>query len=249
MNNAVFIKHLGSTVHSWLNYISAVGRDFVLSESSIKLPLAEFIGTNIAKTDAIKLEFPHPNFFMKRMDLYYKREISSFEISTAFEFKYIKNASTIDDVGKHSVFYDLMRLHTFIVNSTIPAEGYFLICGKQFEFDLAFQKITTNLVPVGPRSSTPVVIPKQSGFYTEWFKFDYDDPDQIITLNGGKPDYKGIYEDFFKNYNTPFENKMGAGRKIPTPNEIKTKLIFLSQDNSQKDVPDSMKVGIWQVLV
>lgn len=244
MDNEIFIKHLGSSVQSWLNYISAVGREFVLSESSIKMPLAEFIGTKIADTEAVKLEYLHPNLFMKRMDLYYRKKITN-EFQAAFEFKYIKDASTIDKVEKQRIFNDLMRLHIFINNARFETKGYFLICGSQYEFDQSFQKIIPLIKKIGPKTITPVIIPKQAGFYTEWFKFNYDDPEQAITLNNSSSEHSNFYDTFFKKYKTPYKRQMK--KELLRPVVIKTKLIFLSQDNEQKDVPEPMKLGIWEV--
>jgi len=245
MDNVVFIKHLGSSIQSWLNYISSVGREFILSESSIKMPLAEFIGTKIADTDAVKLEYLHPNLFMKRMDLYYKKKVNTDEFQTAFEFKYVKDASTIDNVEKQRVFNDLMRLHIFITNANIPTNAYFLICGSQYEFDQSFQRILPPINNIGPRTNTPVNLPKQAGFYTEWFKFDYKDPEQTINLSNNGSEHFGFYNDFFSKYETPYEKQMK--KKLIRPNELKTKLIFISQDNEQIDVPEPMKLGIWEI--
>lgn len=248
MDNEVLIKHIGSSVQSWLNYISSVGREFTLSESSIKMPLAEFIGTKIADTDAVKLEFLHPNLFMKRMDLYYKKKVSSGEFQTAFEFKYVKDASTIENVEKQRILNDLMRLHIFINNASSKTKGYFLICGSQYEFDQSFQRILPpkSKEDLGPREYSPVVLPKQAGFYTEWFKFEYNDPIKTIMLDQTETEHSFFYKTFFEKYEPPYERQME--KKLIRPNEIKTKLIFISQDNEQKDVPEPMKLGIWEVL-
>jgi hypothetical protein len=248
MDNEVLIKHIGSSVQSWLNFISSVGREFTLSESSIKMPLAEFIGTKIADADAVKLEFLHPNLFMKRMDLFYKKKGIEGEIQSAFEFKYVKDASTIDNVEKQRVFNDLMRLHIFINNASSVTKGYFLICGSQYEFDQSFQRILTPKAngDLGPRKYAPAILPKEAGFYTEWFKFDYSDPIKTIMLNQTDSEHSVFYKTFFENYEPSFERQME--KKMTRPNEIKTKLIFISQDNVQKDVPEPMKLGIWEVL-
>jgi hypothetical protein len=145
---------------------------------------------------------------MKRMDLYHKRKISSDEFQTAFEFKYVKDASTIDNVEKQRVFNDLMRLHIFITNSAIQTKGYFLICGSQYKFDQSFQRIIPPINDVGPRKNTPVILPKQASFYTEWFKFDYNDPEQTITLNTSGSEHSGFYNDFFTKYETTYERQM-----------------------------------------
>lgn len=249
MINEVFIKHLGVSIESWLNYISAVGREYVLSESSIKLPLAEFIGTKIGDTDAVKLEYLHPFFFMKRFDLYLERTVNEINYKTAFEFKYIKDASTLNKIEKQRIFNDLMRLYYFKKYTDSSCKVYFLICGTQYEFEQSFQKIPNYISSIEPRTDSPKEDVKMSGFYTEWFKFDYKDSEQAIQLN--KEDesvHQPFYTDFFKHYDKAYKRELGEDKNLDIPNEIKTKLIFLSQDNTQKDVPESMKVGVWEIL-
>jgi hypothetical protein len=49
------------TVSYWLCYQDRIGRGFMIQESSIKFPIAEYltgIGIPLGQT---KLEFPHPN--------------------------------------------------------------------------------------------------------------------------------------------------------------------------------------------
>jgi hypothetical protein len=246
MTDDVFIKHLGSSIQSWLNYITAVGRKFVLSESSIKLPLAEFIGTKIADTDAVKLEYLHPNFFKKRLDLYFKQKRNLVETQTAFEFKYIKDASTLDKSEKQRIFDDLLRLLFFINNSTNPTKGYFLICGTQYEFDRAFQKILPSILPSATGRRRRIKIPKQSGFYTKWFSFNYRRPRCVIDILNGQNDYKSIYSKSFKEYGKAYKKK--TNKRIKKPNSLTTRLVFLSQENEQKDIPESMKIGVWEIL-
>lgn len=247
MENDIFIKQLGSSIQSWLSYISSVGRSFVLGESSIKLPLAEFIGTKIADADAVKLEYLHPNLFMKRMDLYYKKMNDTNEYQTAFEFKYIKDASTLDDTEKQRIFNDLMRLFVFVNEATVESKGYFLICGSQYEFDISFQKIIPTKKHFGPRRFKATKIPNSYGFYKKWFSFDLSDPVKSINPNVTNRIHSKYYAKFFSDYNEPYNRSMG--KDLPKPKEIFTKLIFLSQDNNLKEVPLSMKLGIWEILV
>ncbi len=247
MDNGVFVKHLGVSIQSWLNYTSAVGREFVLSESSIKLPLAEFIGTKIADTEAVKLEFLHPFFFMKRFDLYFERTVEDNNLKTAFEFKYIKNGSTLDKVEKQRIFNDLMRLYYFKKLSSKNCKVFFLICGTQYEFDQSFQKIPTYTSAIKPRQNAPVVQTQMSGFYTEWFKFDYEDSEQTISFGKDDSVYKPFYDDFFENYEMAYKKQLGDDKSLKKPKEIRTKLIFISEDNTQKNVPEPMKLGIWEI--
>jgi len=71
-------------------------------------------------------------------------------------------------------------------------------------------------------------------------------PTQSINLNNNDVVYQDIYMDFKSKYRNPYFKKMN--KKLVMPEKIKTKLVFLSQDNILKDVPEPMKLGIWEIL-
>jgi hypothetical protein len=89
MTNSVNISQLATAVMWWLSYTSAVGRGYVLSESAIKFPVAEYL--NHLHLDKIELEYGHPKLYMKRFDLFFDNKMG---VRNAFEFKYIKDEST-----------------------------------------------------------------------------------------------------------------------------------------------------------
>lgn len=54
------LKQLAGAVMHWLNYTSAVGRDYILSESAIKFPITEYLECLTVDKSEIELEFAHP---------------------------------------------------------------------------------------------------------------------------------------------------------------------------------------------
>lgn len=94
MNDEIFMNHIGISIQAWLNFISSVGRDFILSERSIKVPLAEFVSARFSNVNSINLEFPHPTCAQKRLDLHCTKVIPV-PRELGFEFKYVKKDSTL----------------------------------------------------------------------------------------------------------------------------------------------------------
>lgn len=94
-----------------MSYTSAVGRSYVLAESSIKYPLAEYLERT--NPENIKLEYNHPKLEKRRIDIYFK---SSDDTETLIEFKFIKDKSTRSDDEKQRIFNDLMRLYLSLEN-------------------------------------------------------------------------------------------------------------------------------------
>ena len=92
-----------------MNYISAVGRNYIINESTIKIPATEYL--EVIGIDP-HLEFGHTKFKQKRLDLQFKDIVTNIE--NVFEFKYVKGDSTRDLAERKRIFYDLMRLHFFL---------------------------------------------------------------------------------------------------------------------------------------
>jgi len=237
---------LANAVQWWMSYTSAVGRSYVLAESSIKYPLAEYLErTNPEK---IKLEYNHPKLEKRRVDIYFK---SSDNTETLIEFKFIKDKSTNSGDEKQRIFNDLMRLHLTLDNDK---QCYFLICGSQADFINSFQSIVkkkyTNVNQYIQPYNTSKTIKKfiAKGFYTKWFSFNINDAEKIIKIKGSyvSKEHKEYYNGFEKEYSESFKNK--TGNDLILPDKIKTKLLYLSKDidNNNKFYQPS-KIGIWKI--
>ena len=236
----VNVNQLATAVMWWLSYTSAVGRNYVLSEGSIKFPTSEYLERSTI--DEIELEYSHPKFSRKRFDLFFKKNTNE---KTVFEFKYIKNGSTRTQDEKQRVFNDLMRL---FFSLDTDHKAYFLICGNQTDFIKDFQRITPptkQFITPRKRRSLPKKIISE-GFYTKWFSFDAKSPDTEIDLSNSEKEYKSIYDLFFEEYEIPHREKMKE--KIQRPDKINTKLVFLSGNIEQlTGLFQPAKIGIWEI--
>lgn len=245
MTRNLNISQMATAVMLWLSYKSAVGRNYVLSESALRFPVSEYLGQS--DVEEIELEFGHPKLFKKRFDLFFKDNLKD---NNVFEFKYIKKGSTRTDDEKQRVFDDLMRLNLYL---SANQKGYFLICGDQFQFISSFQtlllKPTTSdgtFIQSRFRSSAPKTV-SPNGFYTEWFSFDSDNPEKIIDIKNATGEYKKIYECFQTDYSDSYKKK-GNG-KLLLPDSVKTKLVFLSEDfKNQQGLFQPAKIGIWEII-
>ncbi|MFA5297582.1 MAG: hypothetical protein WC389_05165 [Lutibacter sp.] len=232
MKKEINHTHLASSVIWWLNYISAVGRDYIINESSIKYPVAEYLEKSICEKDKIKLEFNHPFLYKRSLDLFYEKDGTK----TAFEFKYIKNGSTTKPSEKQRVFNDLLRLHYFLENGGDKA--YFLICGKKDEFKHSFMEI-----PIPDDKSKPISTKTFSKFYQHWLDFEDDKTEKEIDIKNPHSDYEGNCDKFYKFY------KPKKGKVLNKVDCIKTKLVFLSQELVDSKIPENLRIGIWEIVI
>ena len=231
MKKEINHTHLASSVIWWLNYLNAIGRGYVINESSIKYPVAEYLEKSISEKDNIKLEYNHPLLKKRSIDLYYKND----KEQIAFEFKYIKNGSTTKPSEKQRVFNDLLRLHYFLENGGDKA--YFLICGKKDEFRNSFMEI-----PIPGDKTLPIPKKVFSKFYHHWLDFEDDKTEKKINIKNPHADFKANCDKFYKEY------KPKKGKTINKLDSIKTKLIFLSQEIVDSKIPENLRIGIWEVV-
>lgn len=243
MNNEFDLIQLTNTVHWWLSYMSAVGRNFILAESSIKYPLTEYlVQTN---PDKIELEYPHPKIKDRYIDIYFENSSNS---KSAIEFKFVKNKSAT----KQRVFNDIIRLYLTL---EFEMKAYLIICGAQKDFLFDFQNTpekkwgATEALPkdayIRPYEESKTVSKFESkGFYTKWFKFKKnEDREILININNGDEETDKFYKNFLKEYES---------YKPQDPNlafKIRTRLLHISDDidNDYKFYQPS-KVGIWEIL-
>jgi hypothetical protein len=232
-------SHLASTIIWWLNYTSSVGREYIIAESAIKIPATEYLERYYR--DYIQLEYNHPYLNQKRFDLFYNDVTNGIE--TAFEFKFIKGDSTRALGERKRIFNDLMRLNLFIDTNK---RSYFLICGNILHFNTSFQNL--KLKPKLPILTKTIksAIPTKSGYYGEWFSFDISNPQKIIDLNNVDRQYRSIYNAFMKDYSKSY--KVATSNNLIKPKSIETKLIFLSEELSAPDIPQTFKIGVWELI-
>lgn len=243
------IEGLAATLQWWLSYTLALNREYVLGESAMKLPFTEYLErTRTVDRDTIKLERQHPVLKGRRIDLCFDVvSPGKGKIETAFEFKFIKEGSTLDLPEKKRVFNDLMRLHLFASNG---GHGHFLICGTLIEFINSFQEqktppasMTAIITPRKKRASSRTI--KSKGYYSEWFSFDLSNPVKQIDLGNKDAKYKDVYDGFVSEYKEAYQNSMGHA--LVLPNKIKTELVFLPSNTVNLREPPQARVGVWKV--
>lgn len=249
MEKEINLKQLANAVQWWMSYVSAVGRSYVLAESSIKYPLAEYLErSNLNK---IELEFGHPKLSKKRFDLHYE---DAKNCKTAIEFKFIKNGSTRDTNEKKRVFNDLMRLHLYLEDDK---KGYFLICGAQSDFFKDFFRLLTkpakstkdNPYITEDKSVKKVINLRSKGFYSQWFSFDIKNPEKHINLQIKSGQYKKIYDSFIEDYKDSYIKTTPTDPDLKLPASITTKLVYLSKEKKHEDkYYQPATVGIWEII-
>lgn len=234
-------SHLASSIIWWLNYISSVGREYIISEGSLKIPATEYIERFYR--DNIQLEFNHPSLQQKRFDLVFSSNNPS--IACAFEFKFVREDSTRAISERKRIFNDLMRLHLFLGPNK---KGFFLICGNQLHFNTSFLNLRlTPKIPITRTKKKNTNKPnKLSGFFSEWFSFDIAQPNCTIDIAKPKDAYKNIYDSFQKEYSEAFLN--ATGTNLVMPNTLTTKLIFLSEELYGSNIPQTFRIGVWEII-
>jgi len=211
--------------------------------------------------DKIHLDKEHPNLKNRYLDLRFLidsfddeecSEDSEFEV--AIEFKFSRINYTDEKKEKKRIFNDIMRLKLFIESNPKNRKAYFLICGPQFDFIRSFQSIGWNIEAKNnsglPKEDT-ILQPdylyssiKPSGFYTDWFKFKKGETQQI-DLNTTNDYLKGIYNDFYADYEDAYKDSFSK-EDLRKNNPI-TKAIYISETSDLLDIPAPMKVGIWEI--
>lgn len=252
------VKNIGTALHSWLNYTSAVERSYVLAENSIIYPVSEFIGTK-TNPNNIWLDRAHPNLKGKRLDLRFNINFGGTNNEVAFEFKYAREDYTENDGEKQRILNDLLRLKIFY-DSELNRKAYFLICGEQLEFLKSFQSIgwSQNHDDIGrPLENTITIdsiqdlnVIEPHGHYTNWFSFNMNDDNEdakltVFNITDTNIIAQDLLDGFYEEYENSFKESMNRTSLEAT--QLCTRLIYLSDLNNLDGVNDLMRVGIWEI--
>ena len=257
MTSDLFMIHVGTALHSWLNYVTAVERGYVLAENSVIYPVSEFIGTKTGVND-IWLDRSHPDLKSKRLDLRFNTILDASSCEVAMEFKYARQGYTEDDGEKQRILNDVLRLKLF-TESKSNRKAYFLICGEQIDFLKSFQSIgwSTKIDKDGRPYPSPMSIDeikdlgvvKPFGFYANWFKFDPTAKPNDKIVDFEIVDKKLVPSEylngFYMEYKDSFKNGMDAA-KFQT-SKVRTRLVYLSDLSNLEGIKKLMRVGIWEV--
>lgn len=225
---------LDRLVHSatyYLNYLDRIGKGFMIDESSLKYPIADYLTGIHFPSDRIKLEYLHPTLKKRNIDLA-TTKCSSNDIETAFELK-LAQISTKYEAEQKRIFNDLMRLYLLAKTSNVVC--YFLIVGKYVDFIQRFRSI----LDVRPITSSKT-LPEPAGIYTEWFSFQPKGQKTFSVQGATEPQYMNIYHSFLEEYTS-----RDASSPLSLPDQITTRCLAISAISRNFQIP--YLGGIWQV--
>ncbi len=232
---AIDFNKLIHSVTYYLSYQDKIGRSFMVDESSLKYPVADYLTSLETPLANIQLEFSHPDLWKRQIDLITtdqpNRKLKQ-KIESAYEFK-ISRQNTKYEYEQKRIFNDLMRLH--LIGKSNGSSCYFIIAGTHSNFIQYFRSI----VSIRPINNSKD-LPEPEGFYTEWFKFKLGEEANFGVKGVTGNDYENIYKEFLKDY-----KPKKAPNTLELPNNIKTKCIAISA--LSREFPTPYVGGIWKV--
>ncbi len=247
-NNSFSIPALSKSIQSWLEYHISQNRSYVLSESSIAYPIAEYLNQY---RDSVELEHILAYFMRRRCDLVFKLKsdvVRGIDSPHYFEFKYTQNGSTRDKDEQQRVFDDLMRLNSI---DAPAAKKYFLMAGVSTDFYEDFQNYTetdtsesTNDISNMAVTTSQKKVEKKKNIYRQMFSFSISRPKKVICVNNEL--IEPLVEGFKNDYKTCCRKKnRGRGKAYDTfideIKQIKTTLQYISPKDCLA------RLAIWEI--
>lgn len=216
---------MGGTLEHWLGFQDKIGRAFMMNEDALKYPLSDYlVNDGKVNIDAINLEYSHPDFTQRLVDLVIKDISSTSNISNGFEFKLAKS-TTRHQNERRRIFNDLIRLH--LLNKQSTGKCYFIIAGKSIHFQRDFRKYKYKK--------------RTSAFYDKWFSYQIGKNKTFKVSSEGDSLYKqNIYDAFISDYKGQYKGP----HTLTLPSHITTKCEFLTAFKASL-VP--YMAGIWSV--
>ena len=225
-------------IHSicyYLSYQDRIGRSFMIDESSLKYPVADYLTSLEIPLVNIRLEYPHPNLKKRQIDLITTNDhliIEPANIETAFEFK-LAQAHTKHEAERKRIFNDLMRL--YLLSKIKGSSAYFVIAGTIIDFIQNFRSI-----PAKRPTTNNKDLPEPEGFFTEWFNFEISASRSFDVKKALSKEYEAIYDAFLKDYDSNLPSVT-----LELPEIITTKCIAISA--LSRDFPTPYVGGIWKI--
>ena len=226
--------NFSSLIHSatyYLSYQNKIGRDFMIDESTLKYPIADYLTSLKIPSSKIKLEFSHPELMTRYIDLVVYDNTKK-RIETAFEFKIAKSTTKYNAENKR-IFNDLMRL--YLIAKSFKSECYFLIAGTQSNFIQNFRSIVSTKPTIDNND-----LPNPIGFYSKWFNFRVGSELTFEVKNEDEEQYEMIYNAFLSDYKPKKD-----GNALELPKFIKTKCVAISA--LSRDFPTPYVGAIWKI--
>lgn len=225
-------------IHSvtyYLSYQDKIGRSFMVDESSLKYPVADYLTSLEMPLANIQLEFSHPDLWRREIDLVTTDQPNKKlkqKIESAYEFK-ISRQNTKYEPEQKRIFNDLMRL--YLIGKSNGSSCYFIMAGTQKEYIQYFRSIPTTRPDPNNKD-----LPIPEGFYTEWFDFKAD---EVKTFDVKKAVVK-IYGDIYSAFQNDYKAKDGK-TTIDLPDKLTTKCIAISA--LSREFPTPYVGGVWKI--
>lgn len=205
----------------------------ILSESFFKYPIIEYLERNLCSR--IDLEKKHPNFKYRRIDIFWEKD----SIKNYMELKCVKTR-TPDELQRY--FNDLLRLYYIFKSSKgEKINCYFLASGKSDDWNFCFKNYRIDISESYKQkeySSDNKEETKESenAIYSNWFSFDIEEPEKIITKNNTESFYKEFKDEYkFSQENISFENDF----------KFKTRLLWINENSFR----DPCSTAMWKIEI
>lgn len=234
MSKEINFSSLINSVSYWLCFQEKIGRKFMINESSLKYPIADFFTNHHFPVNNINLEFNHPIFKKRRIDIVLKENN---ELKIIFELK-IASYNTSQKKEKERIFNDLMRLYTLAKKDSLKT--YFIMSGDYQDF-LTFFRSIENKKELKESTELDYNIKDPSGYFTKWFSFNKEEEVVIDIENENEEKYRIIYDNFFAEYE--IKKDMNFEKKLPS--KITTKCIDISPLSNESPLP--YLTAIWEI--
>jgi ribosomal protein L23 len=232
---AIDFNRLIQSVTYYLSYQDKIGRGFMVDESSLKYPVADYLTSLEMPLANIQLEFSHPDLWKRQIDLITTdqpdRKLKQ-KVESAYEFK-ISRQNTKYEPEQKRIFNDLMRL--YFVGKSNGSSCYFIIAGTQKDYIQYFRSIATKR-PAPNNKDLPI----PEGFYTEWFNFKAG---EVKTFDVKKTTVK-IYEDIYTAFLNDYKPKIDTDT-LELPDKLTTTCIAISA--LSREFPTPYVGGIWKI--
>lgn len=242
----------------WLGYQFKIGRDQLIHEASLRYPIADTITSKGISINRINLEWLHPYFISKKIDLVIVDKVENGTVQEVYEFKIAKSGTSLKNDEEHQrVFNDVIRLAYYHKISKIDC--YFLMCGKYFDFKTffvgqekdVFKLENEKIVVAQQRIETPVLTTQDPqfdkgwtsrGLYKDWFAFEFNG-EQVITFKITNPKSKSEWglRNFQKSYKIRDKKILNFENTIT----IKTTCMAITPNGFEKSRTHA--AGIWKI--
>lgn len=238
----------------WLGYQFKIGRRKLIHEASFRYPVADTLtAQREIAIDYIQLEYSHPLFKRRRIDLALFNENSNISPNEIYEFKIARkeiDANSDLIANSQTIFDDLARLAYF--NLEYPDTNcYLMVCGEFYDFKTYFVGDLPVLNQDEPSSkflvsvNNPRVIKTKkaidswnlNGVYKSWFGFKINEEkvtEFIVKEN----------ESHLGNFQQDYLIREKLKFKYSNSIKIKTTCVAIS---SSSNIDKTHAAGIWKV--